>query len=208
MISNTFTNELLPLEQVDSYSKSKKIEAGKKILNFCRRYKARQLFRERGFQHAHSQEESLFPSVSKTILVQIQHNSRTAEEDIKRLINIFKFPHARFVSRFRPNGIGILSSRGKLMELIPIREGIQNLAKIKYDPFFNTSLLADLVEKADKLSNGLFRKASRLLSYWNYKLLESKKLSEKPFKSIELLILSLNWFYSKESLIKNRQIHY
>lgn len=203
----------LPLEQVNSYSESKKSDAGKKILNFYRRYKERQLFRKKVwdgseecivvpsdlFYQTHSREDSLFLPVSKTILVKIKHNSRTAEEDIKRLINLFKFPHMKFVYRFRPNGIGILSSHGKLMELIPVRESIQNLANIKYDPFFNTSQLVKLVEEADKLSNGLFRKASRLLSYWNYKLLESKKLSEKPFKSMELLILSLNWFYSEQS---------
>ncbi len=135
---------------------------------------------------------SLFPIASKTILVRT--NGKPDNNDVRRLIDLFKFPTARFFYQFRPHGICILTHRQELIEFIFVGKLSHHTLNTHFNTVFNTGLLTRLVDDADQQSNGLFRKSSRLISFWNYKLQERDKLAEKNFKSVQLLILSLNWF--------------
>lgn len=148
------------------------------------------------FLEKFSHQVSLFPPVSRRIIVRTRSGADEVEKDISRLLELFKFPNARFPHRFCQNGIGIVDTLGRLTEFVRIPENLTRLDTIKFSPLYNTSQIGKLVENADNQSNGAFRRAVRLLSYWNYKNSESNNIQEKLFKSIDLLVLSLNYFYS------------
>ncbi len=151
------------------------------------------------FVEKFSHHVSLCPSVSRRIILITMSKADEAENDVTRLIELFKFPNARFPHRFCLNGIGILDSHERITEFVRVPANSTRLDRIKFSPLYNTSQIGKLVVDADNQSNGAFRKAVRLLSYWNYKISESNKTQEKLFKSIDLLVLSLNYFYSVDA---------
>jgi len=142
---------------------------------------------------------ALLVAPSKTIIVKaLEAFGKEEENYTRRLKGLMTFKNNIFRYQFGPHGICFLTSRQKFFQFVMFQENSTSLPTINFDTVINTSQLNDFVEEADKRSNGLFRKASRLISFWNYDTKKQRNLTSKYFKTVQLLMLTLSWFYSQK----------